>query len=177
MWKKIGEVIFLILLLSGVAIFQFSFILALPSIFSQINLTLIVLVFTLFFFGFRPALYAGIIFGFWLDLYSFNFFGLNLLLFFLIVVLANWILKVWLTNRSLYSFLLLIFIVTLAYSLASGLLVYFSGASGGTFWLWRGTFWSKSFYSVIWSELAGLLMFSLAGALTRRFQPFFLENK
>jgi len=177
MWKKIKQIFFFILLFSGVAIVQFSFILALPSIFNQINLAVIALIFTLFFFSFRAALYAAIVLGFWLDLYSFNFFGLYLLLFWLIVILVNWILKVWLTNRSLYSFLLLILIATLASGLISGWLFYFSGASAGGFFLGSGVFWSKLFYQLIWSELAGLLVFSLAGVLTRRFQPFFLEKK
>ncbi|MCX6794383.1 MAG: hypothetical protein NTY31_00055 [Candidatus Falkowbacteria bacterium] len=177
MLKKIGQIFFLVLLFSGVAIVQFSFVLALPSVFNQINLTVIVLVFTLFFFGLRPALYAAIILGGWLDLYSFNFFGLYLLLFCLTVILVNWILKAWLTNRSLYSFLLLMLIATLTFGLASGFLFYFSGASSGGFFLWSGAFWSKLFYQAVWSELAGLLLFSLTGATARRFQPFFLEKR
>lgn len=177
MLKKIGQIFFLVLLLSGVAIVQSSFILSLPSVFSQINLAVIVLVFALFFFDFRSALYAAAIIGFWLDLYSFNFFGSYLLLFFLTVVLSNWILKAWLTNRSLYSFLLLILVATAAYDLAAGFLFYFSGASLGGFFLGRGAFWSGLFYGALWSESAGLLLYSLAGALTRRFQPFFLEKK
>jgi cell shape-determining protein MreD len=177
MLKKIGQIFFLVLLLSGVAIVQFSFIFPLPTIYSQINLAAIVLVFNLFFFDFRSALYASLILGFWLDLYSFNFFGFYLLLFFFTILLANWILKTWLTNRSLYSFLLLILLAALAYNLFSGFLSYFSGTSSGGFFLWRASFWSNLFYGALWSELAGLLMFSLAGALTRRFQPFFLEKK
>lgn len=136
-----------------------------------------VLVFTLFFFGLRPALYAAIILGGCLDLYSFNFFGLYLFIFCLTVILVNWILKAWLTNRSLYSFLLLMLIATLAFGLASGLLSYFSALSSGGFFLWSGAFWSKLFYQMIWSELAGLLLFSLTGATARRFQPFFLEKR
>ena len=177
MLKKIGQIFFLILLFSAIAIVQFSFILALPSVFNQINLAVIALVFTLFFFSFQTALYAATILGFWLDLYSFNFFGLYLLLFWLTVILVNWILKVWLTNRSLYSFLLLMLIATLASGLASGFLFYFSDTSSGGGFLGSGAFWSKLLYQVVWSEAAGLLMFSLIGATARRFQPFFLEKK
>jgi len=177
MFKKIGLVFFLVLLLSGVAIVQSAFIFALPSAFSQINLAVIVLIFTLFFFGFRSALYAALVLGFWLDLYSFYFFGLHLIIFSLTVILVNWILNAWLTNRSLYSFLLLILMATVVYDLTLALSFYFSGASLGTFFLWRGSFWSNLSYQVMWSELAGLLMFNLAGTVTRRFQPFFLEKK
>lgn len=177
MLKKIGRIFFLFLLFSGVAIVQFSFIFSLPSVFSQINLVVIVLVFTLFFWGWRTGLYATVVLGFWLDLYSFNFFGFYLLLLWLTVIFVNWILKTWLTNRSLYSFLLLILMATLAFGLASGFLFYFSRVPGGGFFLWSGVFWSKLFYQAIWSELAGLLVFSLVGALARRFQPFFLESK
>lgn len=177
MLKKIGQIFFMVLLFSSVAIVQFSFIFSLPSIFSQINLVLIVLISCLFFFTFKTALFAAVVFGFWLDLYSFNFFGLYLLLFIMIVLLADWTLKAWLTNRSLYSFLLLILVATLGYGLISGLLFYFSGASFGAFFLWNGSFWSNLFYQAFSSAVAGLLIFSLAGALTRRFQPFFLAYK
>ncbi|MFA6194162.1 MAG: hypothetical protein WC719_00250 [Patescibacteria group bacterium] len=177
MLKKIWQIAFLILLLSGVAIVQFSFIFSLPSVFSQINLAVITLIFTLFFFGFRSSLYAALVLGFWLDLFSFYFFGLYLLLFLLTVMLANWILETRLTNRSLYSFLLLILIATAAYDFAAAFLVYLVGASIGSFFLWNGAFWSNLLYQILWSESAGLLMFSLAGALTRRFKPFFLERK
>lgn len=176
MLKKIWQVAFLILLLSGVAIVQFSFIFSLPSAFSQINLAMIVLIFILFFFGFRPALSAALILGFWLDLFSFYFFGLYLSLFFLTVIFANWILETRLTNRSLYSFVLLLLLATAAYNLAAALLLYFSGATVGSFFLWNGVFWFNFLYQMLWSGSAGLLMFSLAGALTRRFKPFFLER-
>ncbi len=176
MIKKIWQIAFLILLLSGVAIVQFSFIFSLPSVFSQINLAMIALMFTLFFFGFKSSLYAALILGFWLDLFSFYFFGLYLLLFFLSVIFANWILETRLTNRSLYSFLLLLLLATAAYDIAAAFLFYLSGASIGAFFLWNGIFWSNLFYQMLWSGSAGLLMFSLAGALTRRFKPFFLEK-
>jgi hypothetical protein len=177
MLKKIWQIFFFIIILSGVAIIQSSFVFNLPAAFSQINLIVIVLVFTLFFFGFRPALYAAVVLGFWLDLFSFYFFGLHILLFLATVIFANWVLSAWLTNRSLYSFLLLIFIATAVYDFALALLFFLSGASLGTFFLWQGSFWLGLFYQVIWSGLAGLLMFNLASALTRRFQPFFLETK
>lgn len=177
MLKKIWQVAFLILLLSGAAIVQFSFIFSLPSAFSQINLAVIALIFTLFFFGFRSSLYAALILGFWLDLFSFYFFGFYLLLFFLTVILADWILETRLTNRSLYSFLLLMFLATIVYDIAAAILFHLSGASIGTFFLWNGVFWSNLLYQILWSESAGLLMFSLAGVLTRRFKPFFLGGK
>lgn len=177
MFKKIEQIFFFILLLSGVAIIQFSFIFSLPSVFSQINLAAIALIFTLFFFGFRAALYAALVVGFWLDLYSFVFFGFYLLLFFLTAWLSDRILKAWVTNRSLYSFLLLIVIATISYNFMHAILSYLAGTSAGTFFLWRAAFWSDLFYQAAWSAVAGILMFSLAGALTRRFKPFFLEHR
>jgi len=175
MVKKIGQLIFLIFLISAAAVIQSSLIFSLPPGFSAFNLMLIVLVFTLFFYDFRSALGAALVGGFWLDILAFNFFGFYLIALFLTVWLSDWILRSWLTNRSLYSFGLLIFLATIAYNFLVGILAYFG--SNSPFFLGRSGFWSTLFYQSIWSELAALLMFSLAGALTRRLKPFFLEKK
>lgn len=177
MWKKIVPIIVFILFGLAAALIQFSFIFTLPSFFSSLNLVVIILIFTLFFWDFRSAIWAAAIIGFWLDLFSFNFFGLYLWTLFLTAVLSHWILNAWLTNRSLYSFLLLILIATAAYNLLVGGFFYFSAYDARTFFLGSANFWLDVGYQAAWSILAALLMFNLAGLATKRLQPFFLEKK
>ncbi len=177
MIKKIWRIFFLVLIFSGIAIAQFSLMYSLPAYFNQISLVVIALLFTLFFFGLRTALAAALVMGFWLDLYSFNFFGMHLLLLALTVFFAHWILTSWLTNRSLYSFLLLIIVITSVYSFVAALFLYLFGTASSSFFLWRSFFWMSLFYQSLGSVLTGLLMFNLTAALTSRFQPFFLENR
>lgn len=177
MFKKIIQIIFLIFLIFAAAIIQYSFISALPTFFAAFNLILIILVFSLFFYDFRSALGVALVGGFWLDLFSFHFFGFYLLSLFLTAWLADHILRGWLTNRSLYSFGLLMFLATLVYNFLAGFFVYFFATGAGQFFLGRRGFWLNLLYQIAWSELAVLLMFSLAGAATRRLKPFFLEKK
>lgn len=177
MFKKIWQLVFFVLSLSFIAIIQLTLINTWPSFFGQINLVLIVLIFTLFFFDFRAAVWAAIISGFWLDLFSFNFFGLYLIALFLIVALTKRILFSWLTNRSLYSFLLLILIATVGYNIITGVLLYFSAYEHNLLFLVQGDFWLALAYQSAWSLMAALLMFNLAGTVTRQLKPFFLEKK
>ncbi len=176
MGKKIAQLIFFILLIAAASIVQFSWLNVLPSFFGAINLVLIILILTLFFYDFRSALGAALIGGFWLDLFSFNFFGYYLITLFITAILAAWILNSWLTNRSVYSFGLLLLLATIIYNIISGLLSYFSIYEfSEVFWL-SGHFWLYLLYQCAWSELAALLTFNLAAAATKRFQPFFLEK-
>jgi hypothetical protein len=177
MLKPIGQFIFSFLLFAAVALVQLSFVFALPPFFNQINLILIVVIFTLFFFDFRTAVLAALIAGFWLDIFSFSFFGLYLIALFFAAGMAYWILTGWLTNRSLYSFLLLMLITTIGYNLAVGFLLYFSVYDQGGFFLNSSRFWLELAYQIFWSVLTALLIFSLAGLATRRLKPFFLEKK
>jgi len=177
MLKRIWPFIFIFLFFSCAVWLQVSLIFAWPSFFNQINLVLIVLIFTLFFFDFYSALQAIIVSGFWLDLYSFNFFGFYLIIFFLTILLADWILRSWLTNRSLYSFLLLIILSTLSYNLIINTFWYFYSGNLVGFFLWQVDFWRAVLWQIAWGALAALLMFNLVGFVARRFQPFFLKKQ
>ncbi len=176
MFKKIGQIVFFILFISLVAIVQFSGIYALAPFFRDLNLLLIILIFTLFFYDFRSAIQVVIIGGFWLDILSFNFFGFNLISLFLTVVFTKWILDTWLTNRSLYSFALLILLATVFDNIVVGVFSYFSSSLTSPFFL-TGHFWLTLIHQIIWSEIFALLLFSGANAFTRRWRPFFLEKK
>ncbi|MFA5023556.1 MAG: hypothetical protein WC523_01175 [Patescibacteria group bacterium] len=174
---RIGKTIIFVLLASALALVQFSLISAWPGIFSQLNLILILLIFTLFFFGFEPALFLALLFGFWLDIFSFEFFGRQLITLVLVVLGTQWILKSWLTNRSLYSFLLLILIATIGYNFLTSGLLFLTLADRGFLFLSQKFFWLALVEQSAWSLLAALLLFNLVASMTRKLQPVFLEKK
>lgn len=176
MLKKIAYSLFLIFVSVFLAVIQFSYLSALPGPFRQLNLVLIFLIFILFFFGFRPTLWLTLLLGFWLDLMTFKFFGLYLLSLSLTVWAAQGILKNWLTNRSLYSFLLLAIIATLAQNLIVALLMMLvsSTAPGSIFS--QKSFWLNSLYQTGWSFLLAGLLFSLVTVFLKKWQPVFLEK-
>lgn len=177
MVKSIVRVSAFIFLASLIVIFQASLISAWPLFFGQINLVLIVLIFILFFFGSESALWLVVIFGFWLGLIYFQFFGFFLVILLITVVLSQLLLKNWLTNRSLYSFLVLILAATVTYNFLAALLSYFFVVAPGYFFLASSGFWLALSYQSGWSLVAALLLYHLAAALTRKLQPFFLEGK
>ena len=163
--------------MSFLVLIQFSFISSLINPFRQFNLILVVLIFILFFIGFRVALISALISGFLMDIISFNFFGFYLLIFSSILLLAEWILRDWLTNRSFYTLLVLMFGMTVFYNLLAATILYLVGSNYNTFFLWQSHFWLTLAYQIIWSFVASLILFNLAVMLSKRIKPFFLEKK
>lgn len=177
MIKRAGQVIILLLILSALALVQFSLISALPNPFRQFNLVLIVLTFILFFVDFRVSIISALIAGFWLDVLSFYFFGFYLAILFACLCLAQWILKNWLTNRSLYSLMALMVGVTIFYNIIAASALYLFSADYNTFFFVQSSFWLTLLYQSLWSFLSALVLFNLAALLSRRIKPFFLEKK
>ncbi len=177
MLKRILQFSFFILSAILAATWQWSFIYSLPPLASQFNLILIAAIFALFFFDFRWAILFAVSGGLWLDLVSFNFFGLYTISLVITVFLAERLLSGWLTNRSLYSFSLLILVASVFYSLLSGGASYFFASEPGIFFFGRSSFWWSLIYQAAWSVAAALVMFNFAGAATSRLKPFFLANK
>jgi hypothetical protein len=176
MEKKIGKFIFFILLVSAAALFQFSFIPVLPRVAAAFNLVLVLAVGILFFWDWRWALATALLAGGWLDMLAFNFFGFHIFALSLAVLAANWILRAWLTNRSLYAWLLLMIITTAVYNLIAGLLLYLFVYDGRAFFLVTADFWRRLVYQSADSAATALLLGALAAAATRRLRPFFLEK-
>ena len=86
-----------------------------------VNLSLVVLIFLLVFFGFEQAIGCWLLSGFLADLFSFKLFGFYTVLFSLLFLFVYWLLSNVLTNRSLYSFLLIVTMVTIIYDASSWL--------------------------------------------------------
>jgi cell shape-determining protein MreD len=177
MLKKIGQIIIFFTLSSVIAICQFSLINALPGFWGQVNLVLVAAIFILFFFDWQSALFYATISGFWLDLMSFEFFGLYLGALFLTCFLAYLILKNLLTNRSFYSFFTLIALATIIYNIIIAVLFYFSFRENSLSLLASSSFYGALFYQVIWSLFLALALFNVANVLTKNFTPFFLVKR
>ena len=164
---------------SLIAIFHSSFISALPPFFSAINLSLILLLFVLLFTNLNTALITSVLLGFWLDISTFSFFGLNSFSLFISILAVNFLLTNWLTNRSLYSFLALSVIGTIVYNFLFYILLFFWQGSIGAniFFLFSASFWTSLLWQIIWSAAFMLLFFNLANSLSKHLKPFFLEKK
>ncbi|MEA1962691.1 MAG: hypothetical protein U9M94_00455, partial [Patescibacteria group bacterium] len=96
-----------IILFSLIALFQIGFVKALPIWFSEVNLILLVLVFFLGFDRLKTVLFWGAGMGIIYDLYAFVFFGVHTMSLLITIFLAYFLMVNFLTNRSLYSFLVL----------------------------------------------------------------------
>lgn len=177
MFKKIGQIIIFFILSVIVAVCQFSFINALPGIWGQVNLVLVVGIFALFFFDWRSALFYGAVSGFCLDLMSFEFFGLYLASIFLTIIISHLILKNLLTNRSFYSFFTLITTATIIYNILLAIFFYFSFNDQVSSLFINSSFYLAVVYQIIWSLFLALALFNLATFLTKSFKPFFLVKK
>jgi len=177
MMKRIWQILILSLVVSFFVLIQFSFISSLPNPFCQFNLVLVVLIFILFFLDFRLSLISALVAGFWLDVVSFNFFGFYLLILFATLLLAQWILKNWLTNRSFYTLISLMLSLTFFYNILAAVILYIASSDPGTFFLWQAHFWTTLAYQILWSFLAALILFNIAVASSKKIRPFFLEKK
>ncbi len=169
---------FLALLFSLVALFQVSFVAPFPNIFSALNLPLVVLIFCLLFMPPSAFLPLSILMGFWLDVLSFQFFGLHLISLPITVSLLYLLLINVVTNRSFYSFLLLAILGPLFYNflLYTLLLVIPAGLTPG-FFLVSASFWQYLGTQILWSAGLMLLFFNLVNNLSKKLKPVFLEKK
>lgn len=110
--------------ISLLAIFQGAFVSALPDFFNEINVLILILVFVLSFWNLRICLYWAIGFALMMDLYSFLIFGTYLIIFPIVIILANFLFVNFFTNRSLYSLLALSLFSSIIFKLLLFILSY-----------------------------------------------------
>jgi cell shape-determining protein MreD len=178
-FKKYIEWLVYIIVFSLAAIFQTSFVWSLPGVYSAINLPLILILFSFLISQRNTIFLLTLILGFWLDILSFNFFGLHIIVLLSTVFVSDLIIKNWLTNRSLYSFLMLSLIGTIFYNIILNLfaLIVQGNQLGADVFIVSYYFWEQLFWQIIWSIIFMILLFNLANSLSRNLKPFFLEKK
>jgi len=171
-----GKIIFNILIILILAILQVSFFNSLPGWFSGFNASIVVLIFILGLGNFNLAFWWSMGFGVFFDIYSFLPFGFYLFSLVGMIVVSNFLLVNFLTNRSLYSFLVLtvfgfsvykIILYTLNYSLK------FFGNDNFNLFLNNG-FWINDFKSLFVDLVAVFFLFYLVNFMSNKLKPVFL---
>ncbi len=173
------KIFFNIILILLVAIFQISFVNNLPLYFNQINIFLLILIFILSLTNFEYIAWWSIGIGLILDIFSFYFFGVYLVSYFLTILLINYLYKNYFTDRSLYSFSILIVISIIFYEFIIKTFYYllFLINSKEVFFLVSEIFWFNLFSELIINLLAMSILFYIFSLLSEKLKPVFLIKK
>jgi rod shape-determining protein MreD len=118
-------------------------------------------------------------FGFMLDVFSFNYFGVYLLSYFFTIIFINYLYKNYLTDRSLYSFSILIVVFLVFYELVSKIFFYilYSINNQDIFFLTSKIFWMNIFSSLVINLFAMSILFYVVSLLSEKLKPVFLIKK
>jgi hypothetical protein len=180
--KKINLYFKIILVVAAIGLLgavQLAMIKALPYPFNSLNLVIISLAFVLLFTDWSSALWWSFGVGLMLDLYSFAPFGLNLLSLVITLLVTNFLLINFLTNRSLYSIVILNGVAYLVYEIIIHSL-YLSLA----FWVGNQlpivfdfNFFSGQLFGLLLNLISALILFYFLNFVSRRYLPFFLIRK
>ena len=176
MYKKI---IINSLLIFCSIIFQIGFIYGLPIGLKNLNVVLVAIIFILGFNSFELALGWAVGAGILLDIYLFMPFGVNTISLIASLTLINFLLANFFTNRSLYSFLLLILITTISFNFSIILLNYLVSSFS------ERKFDISLNLNLLINQLSGILLnficvivvFYLLSFLSERYKPVFLKSK
>lgn len=175
MYIKIFLNLILVLFLFSI---QVSFIPALPIYFSNINIILIFLVYILIIRDLDTSLKYAIAFGLLIDIFSFQQFGSYLLGFIFSLVIINFLLVNFFTNRSLYAFFALVAFATI-------LNLFFTTIINNILFEFTGVFkiiYNKEFFlsalrQLVLNSIFMIFIFYLTNFLSNSFRPVFLVNK
>ena len=173
MYLKVVTKIFLMILL---LIFQVAFISGLPSVFSNINLVLVVLILVLGFSNYRSSLIWAMGIGLLLDMYFFTFFGINTIALLIALVSTNFLLENTFTNRSLYTYLALTAFASLLHEVSIVLLnlLYTFLFSINIPYDFSGMFWMDELYKIVANLALVFILFYMLSFFSKRFRPMFL---
>lgn len=158
--------------------FQVSFISALPGYFSNINILLIFLIYLLIISNLSTAIIFAIAFGALMDIFSFNIFGAYLGAFVFSIILVNFLLVNFFTNRTLYAFLALIVSASILNFLFLIIINnVFSIFVGDSLIIFNQEFFSSAAKQIVLNSVFMILIYYLTNFLNNRFKPVFLVNK
>jgi hypothetical protein len=180
--KKINLYFKIILLAIAIILLgaiQLSLIKALPYPANALNLVIISVVFILLLADWHSALWWSFGLGLMLDFYSFAPFGLNLLSLAGTLFVTNFLLTNFLTNRSLYSFVILNAVAYLVYEIIIYAL-YFGLAfliGESLPLIFDFNFFSGQVFGLALNLIVVSFLFYLLNFVSRRYLPFFLIRK
>jgi len=170
----IAKVIANILLIIALGIAQIAFISGLPGPFSSLNLVLVVLIFILGFGSFNLAILWSFGIGLMLEIFFFLPFGVYLISFIFTIIIANLLLNYFFTSRSLYSFLALIALTTVAYELMINFLSLTFSAENKSFFPADSGFWLLTLKQIGLNLLLTFFIYYLVHFFGRNLKPVFL---
>lgn len=170
------------LLLTGIfllVLLQISFVSALSWPFNNFNLSLVVIILSFLFLDKQDLWIIALSLGFFTDVYLFHPYGTAILSLFSTAVILYLILENLLTNRSLYSFLLLTIIAVLANTIFTRIFLIVLDWSGTniTYFFVSSLFWKSLMWNLILSLFVVGFIFSFSAILSRRLKPFFLKRR
>ena len=173
----IAKIITNIILIIGLSMAQIALVSGLPLLAGNLNLALVILIFILGFssFNFSAWWVAGV--GFLLEIFSFLPFGAYLVSLSLTIIIANWLLNYFFTNRSLYSFLALTGLATVIYELIINLFVFIFDAANSAASFTEGSFWLFMLEQIGLNLLFTFIIYYIIYFLGRNIKPVFLIKK
>lgn len=179
MLQRIFQYIFLFIVAGVLALIQFSLLNSLFWPWNNLDLIMVAIILAFLVFNREKTWLLAAASGWFLDSWGFHPFGLSFLSLFLSAVLVYFVLENVLTNRSLYSFLLLtaIGIIFKSFLFQLFLLIFDWSGSVKNFFLIQISFWESLFWSLLLGLLIVGLFFNLLSSANRRLQPFFLKRR
>lgn len=156
------------------AVAQISFISGLPAPFNNLNLVLVVLIFILGFTSFNFAVWWSLGVGFVLEVFFFLPFGAYLVSLILTVVIANFLLSHFFTNRSLYSFLALVALATASYGLIINFISLIFFEANKSFFPVKPDFWLLVLEQIGFNLILTFFIYYLIHFFGRNLRPVFL---
>ncbi len=158
---------------------QASFISAMPEPFNHLNLSLVALLILLLFDDLNLLFFWTMLLSFLMSLNSTIPLTLLLISWWLVILIAYLILYQFLTNRSLYSLVILVIGSTVLLEFFILIGAYFSKIFTGLI-LYEpinSIFFANLFFSITLNALAMLALFSFMGAINTKLKPFLLLKR
>ncbi|MEI6596895.1 MAG: hypothetical protein WCL13_01640 [bacterium] len=170
----IAKIITNIILIIGLGVAQISLVSGLPGMASNLNLVLVILIFILGFSSFDAAVYWVVGLGFLLEIFSFLSFGAYLFSLSFTIIIANFLLNYFFTNRSLYSFLALTALATVIYELVINFFALIFIEINSFASLAASNFWFSMLEKIGLNILFTLIIYYIIYFLGRSLKPVFL---
>lgn len=165
-----------IILIIGLGVAQIAFISGLPGLAGNLNLALVVLIFILGFSSFNFTASWAVGLGFLLEIFSFLPFGAYLISLSLTIIIANWLLNYFFTNRSLYSFLALIALATVIYELIINVFILIFVETNSAASIMAGDFWFSLIEQIGLNLLFTFIIYYIIYFLGKNLNPAFLVH-
>lgn len=172
-----AKIITNIILIISLAVVQIALISGLPGVAGNLNLVLVILIFILGFSSFDFAVWWAVGISFLLETFSFLPFGAYLFSLSLTIIIANWLLNYFFTNRSLYSFLALAGLATIIYELIINFFVLVFVEINLSTSMVDGNFWFSMLEQIGLNLLFTFIIYYIIYFLGKNLKPVFLIKK